>query len=381
MTQRISLIDALRGFSLLGILIANLLIFQYGGVGKDYISDLSWIDWLSYYFTKIFVETSFMPIFSFIFGYSLIKLFESIKKRQQKTRWPLIRRAIGLIILGLLHSTFIWEGDILLFYGMLLFLLLFFLYRKPKTLFIWSGILFVLTIGLSMGENVELYDPEKAAVYVKEEFAVFSSGTYGEVLDFRSNSMPPIAGDELTVAIISFAIIFILPIMFLPMFLLGMGFAKLNLFSAPQSEQKIYRRMSYFIIVGLVLKAISQTNFSYADFLYVIGGPILSIGYIGAFALLYDTQLGRKYSEAFANVGKLSLTNYLMQSVIFTFIFYGYGLGLFGSVGPTIAIIMAIVVYALLVWGSSLYLRHFKRGPVETILRIWTNWRIRDQKI
>ena len=381
MTQRISLIDALRGFSLLGILIANLLVFQYGGVGQEYIADLSWIDSISYYFTKIFVETSFMPIFSFIFGYSLIKLFESIKKRQHKTRWPIIRRAIGLIILGLLHSTFIWEGDILLFYGMLLFILLFFLYRKPKTLFICSGILFVLTIGLSIGENVELYDPEKAAVYVKEEFAVFSSGTYGEVVDFRSNSMPPIPGDELTVAIVSFAIIFILPIMLLPMFLLGMGFAKMNLFSAPQSEQKIYRRMSYFIIVGLVLKAISQTNFSYADFLYVIGGPILSIGYIGAFALLYDTKVGRKYSEAFANVGKLSLTNYLMQSVIFTFIFYGYGFGLFGSVGPTIAIIMAIVVYGLQVWGSSYYLRHFKRGPVETILRIWTNWRIKDQKI
>ena len=70
-----------------------------------------------------------------------------------------------------------------------------------------------------------------------------------------------------------------------------------------------------------------------------------------------------------------------MQSVIFTFIFYGYGFGLFGSVGPTIAIIMAIVVYALQVWGSSLYLRYFKRGPVETILRMWTNWRIKDQKI
>ena len=88
MTQRISLIDALRGFSLLGILIANLLMFQYGSVGREYIEDLSWIDSISYYFTKIFVETSFMPIFSFIFGYSLIKLFESIKRRQHKTRWP-----------------------------------------------------------------------------------------------------------------------------------------------------------------------------------------------------------------------------------------------------------------------------------------------------
>ncbi len=192
MTQRISLIDALRGFSLLGILIANLLIFQYGSVGKEYIENLSWIDSISYYFTKIFVETSFMPIFSFIFGYSLIKLFESIKRRQHKTRWVLIRRAIGLIVLGLLHSMFIWEGDILLFYGGLLFLLLFFLYRKPKTLFIWSGILFVLTIGLSIGENVDLYDPEKAEVYVKEEFAVYSSGTYEEIKDFRLNSEMPI---------------------------------------------------------------------------------------------------------------------------------------------------------------------------------------------
>ena len=381
MTQRISLIDALRGFSLLGILIANLLIFQYGSVGKEYIDDLSWIDSISYYFTKIFVETSFMPIFSFIFGYSLIKLFESIKRRQHKTRWLLIRRAIGLIVLGLLHSTFIWEGDILLFYGGLLFILLFFLYRKPKTLFIWSGILFVLTIGLSISENVELFDPEKAAVYVKEEFAVFSSGTYGEVIDFRLNSEMPIAGDELTAAFFAFVIIIVAPIMYLPLFLLGMAFAKLNLFSAPENEQKIYRRMSYLVIVGLVLKAIGQLDFSYSDFFYAIGGPLLALGYVGLFALLYNTQVGRKYSEAFANVGKLSLTNYLMQSVIFTFIFYGYGLGLFGSVGPTIAIVMALAVYAVQVWLSAFYLRHFKRGPVETMLRIWTNWRIKDRPV
>ncbi len=169
--------------------------------------------------------------------------------------------------------------------------------------------------------------------------------------------------------------------MFLPLFLLGMACAKINLFSAPQDEQKIYRRMSYLVIVGLVLKAIGQLDIGYSDFFFVIGGPLLALGYIGAFALMYDTQVGRKYSEAFANVGKLSLTNYLMQSVIFTFIFYGYGLGLFGSVGPTIGIIMGLAVYALQIWFSAYYLRHFKRGPVETILRIWTNWRIKDRPV
>ena len=132
--KRLTAVDALRGFSLFGILMANLLIFQYGMYKEESLKDLSWIDNVSYYSVKVLIEGSFMPIFAILFGFSLIKMVESIRAKGKKSRWAIIRRAIGLIILGLLHSSFIWEGDILSFYGMIIFCLFIFSIENQKPL-------------------------------------------------------------------------------------------------------------------------------------------------------------------------------------------------------------------------------------------------------
>lgn len=86
--------------------------------------------------------------------------------------------------------------------------------------------------------------------------------------------------------------------------------------------------------------------------------------------------------DRFEAVGRLSLTNYLMQSVICTTIFYGYGLGLFGSVGVFIGAIIALAVYGIQLWLSPLYLKKFSTGPVEYLLRIWTylSWKGQPRK-
>lgn len=105
-TKRISFIDGVRGFSLLGILLANILIFQFGMYGKDELKNLSALDTGALYFVKIFIEGSSMPIFTLLFGYSLIKFIESIRKKKNKSRWTILRRAIGLIAIGWIHSTF-----------------------------------------------------------------------------------------------------------------------------------------------------------------------------------------------------------------------------------------------------------------------------------
>ena len=378
MKQRIELIDSLRGFSLLGILLANLLIFQYGMVGKDYIEDLSTLNTIGYYFTKIFVETSAMPIFTFLFGYSLIKLVESIKRRQTKTRWVIIRRAIGLLVIGLLHSTFIWEGDILLFYGGMTFVLLFFIYRKPKTLFIWAGILFFLLALVSYGPEVELYDPDLLHTYLQEEETILSTGTYSEIYDFRQTSELPFTDEDEGFMI--FIIVFVAPIVYLPMFLVGMASAKLQFFRSPEKEINIYKRMAILVFIGILFKSLALVESNFSGVFATAGGPLLSLGYIGAFALFYHSAAGSKYKQAFAAVGKLSLSNYLLQSCICTFIFYGYGLGLFGTLGITYAMLIGILIYVCQVYFSQLYLRYFSRGPIEMLLRLWTNlsWRKKE---
>ena len=118
--KRIESADAVRGFSLLGIFMANLLIFQFGLSGKDYMEyyDLNSVNEFVFKTVKIIFEGSFLPIFAVLFGFSMDKLFQSMKKKEMKwKRFKLLCRAIGLITLGLLHSHFLWEGDILLAYG------------------------------------------------------------------------------------------------------------------------------------------------------------------------------------------------------------------------------------------------------------------------
>ena len=370
-SKRLTAVDALRGFSLFGILMANLLIFQYGMYGKESLKDLSWIDNVSYYSIKVLIEGSFMPIFTLLFGFSLIKMIESIRAKGKKSRWAIIRRAIGLIILGLLHSSFIWEGDILSFYGMMIFALLIFINRKPKTLIIWASIFFVINCAFMYGEYSST-PAEKAeiAAYNEKQAEVYSEGSYADIMHFRLNAEVPGMEDDLFMLIA----ILISPIVYAPLFLVGMAFAKWRLFENLAAERRIYRWAFVLVPVALTLKIVGQFDHVLKDMALMVGQQILSLGYVFLFMWLFTFVQSSKVMHAFGSVGKLSLTNYLMQSVICTFVFYGYGFGLFGKMGVTVGIMFGLIVYIAQCYVSMMYLKTFKRGPVETPLRIWTNF-------
>lgn len=126
--------------------------------------------------------------------------------------------------------------------------------------------------------------------------------------------------------------------------------------------------MALFVPVGLLLKGIIIFDTPYSLFIYSAGTFVLAIGYIALFAWLfsrYQTQM----NDYFAPIGKLSLTNYLMQSFICTLIFYGYGFGLFGTLGVFVGILLSVIIYGIQLKASQLYLKRFSLGPVETILR------------
>ncbi|MFF5994782.1 DUF418 domain-containing protein [Lysinibacillus sp. KU-BSD001] len=369
---RVKAVDALRGFSLFGILMANLLIFQYGMYGKDMLENLSSLDTVSYYSLKVIIEGSFMPIFTILFGFSLIKMIESIRAKGKKSRWAIIRRGIGLLTLGFLHSFFIWEGDILLFYGMMIFCLLIFINRKPKTLIIWASILFIITCALMYGGDM-LTPGEKAEIkaYNIEQTKVYSEGSYGEIIDFRLNAeIPGMKDDGLYILIM----LFVSPLLYAPLFLTGMAFAKWQLFENVQAKLKVYRLALVLIPLAITLKVIGQFDHVLKDITVIAGQQILALGYVFLFMWIFTIKPTSKVMLAFESVGKLSLTNYLMQSVICTFVFYGYGLGLYGQMGVTLGIAFGLVVYILQCYVSTAYLKRFHRGPVEILLRIWTNF-------
>ncbi|ENQ3106741.1 DUF418 domain-containing protein [Bacillus cereus] len=372
---RVSTVDGIRGFSLLGILLANMLIFQYGIFGKDEINfySLSVTDLGAYKAVKVLIEGSFMPIFTFLFGYSMIKMKESLERKGVKVKRYFVRRFFFLFALGLLHAHFLWEGDILSFYGLMGFFLLLFLNRKKKTLIVWGIILLVLTSLMGYGHMEETAkEKEKMSHYIEKTKKVYGSGSYAEIKDHRLNEDPL----DLPDAFYLFALLF-LPFMSAPLFLFGMYAAKVNWFANPIKERSLYRKGIFiFLPIGLVLKLmpyLAPEN----DWIGVgdmLGKNLLSLGYIFLFAYFYTKLPKWMLRGAFENIGKLSLTNYLMQTVICTSIFYGYGLGQFGKMGMILSVILAIAIYATQAVASHYYLRRFNRGPVETLLRMWTNF-------
>ncbi|PWW36176.1 MULTISPECIES: DUF418 domain-containing protein [Paenibacillus] len=391
--KRIQLIDGLRGFSLAGIVLANMLAFQYGmfGQSKPQLFGIGGVDQAFLSFLQITVVGSFMPIFAFMFGFGMIKLSESLQSRDLRPKCHLARRFLLLFGIGLLHITYLWEGDILSFYGVLGFFLLMFLNRKPKTLLIWAVLLLVGAglLGLPASNPMNPLSIESTHMenYIIQSQDVYGNGNYEEIRDFSNNGDP--FGGDLDVSFALLALV-LAPLMTVPMFLLGMHAARMGTFSDPQAMRHMYlRRASFLIPVGLILKAygVLAPQFGAEGWPGIgiggtLGGMLLALGYIYAFAMLYAGS--RRYSlmRRFEAVGRLSLTNYLMQSVICTTIFYGYGLGLFGRAGVIIGAIIALAVYGTQLWLSPLYLKKFSSGPVEYLLRIWTylSWKGQPRK-
>ena len=370
MNKRLEVIDALRGFSLLGIIIANMLYFQYSSTTKDMIDLNTWWDQGAYYFTKIFVEGSFYPIFGFLFGYGLILFVQALENRNVSVKGPLWRRAIGLVVLGAVHIALVWDGDILLMYGAaLMFIILFFLKRRVKTWIIWAISLSLLAIPFLFVKTifVELLHEETA-----KAIEVLKNGSYLDIVKNRIGF--PTDEFELIFWLIGLLIAFV----FIPILgffavgtfvLFGMAAAKVELLQNVELKKQLLKKCTLLVPVGLLLKASILWDYKAALLMSGLGAYLLAIGYIALFILLFVNVQDSKLMNSFASVGRLSLSNYLLQSIICTTIFYGYGLGLFGKLGVALGVVLAAVIYAVQIFISSVYHKRFKLGPAEWVLR------------
>ncbi|MCQ6563236.1 DUF418 domain-containing protein [Paenibacillus mendelii] len=372
--ERVRIIDAIRGFSLLGILMANMLIFQYGLYGKDKLESFNPSAWdIGFHkLLQIMIEGSFMPIFMFLFGYGLYKMKDSLVSKGLKYKRYLSRRFLMLLLLGVLHGLLLWEGDILAAYGLMGFCLLLFIRRKPRTMLIWGIVLSVLFAGLGYGSQKE---DDKAEIrmkhYIEESIDVMGSGTYMEIQEFRMNADPLDLSGAPVILLILFA-----PVFLAPMFLFGMAAASKQWFHNPRKERSRYSRLTLlFLPAGLTMKtaAVLWSASPWSGVLMIGGGQLLALGYIFLLAFVLPGLSRRSFTiAAFESVGRMSLTNYLMQTVICTTIFYGYGLGLYGRIGVVTGILLSLLIYAVQAVISAWVWRKYQFGPVERLLRMWT---------
>lgn len=391
--ERIETLDVLRGVALFGILTVNMAAFSWpmetmpgqrpGESRLDAIADWS-IGFLA--------EGKFYPLFAFLFGLGTAIQMERAEMHGADFTRCFCRRLLALLGFGLAHALLVWEGDILVWYSLFGFLLLAFRKRKPKTLLLWAAACllipallitlgWMLLAGLSLVPEIaqtiqkELAEaPEAVTQTMEETIRVFALGSYGEIFVER-------LGNVLFMWLVG---LFYGP-SFLAMFLLGLYAGRRRIFHDLEANLGfIHRVLVWGLAIGLpanLIYAVGMATSDLSDLRFVwlisqaivmVGGPAQGFAYAAGITLLLRSDRWKRLAHPFAAAGRMALSQYLLQSLICTTIFYSYGLGLFGLLGPAAGFGLAIGIYAAQLLFSRWWLSRFRFGPLEWLWRTLT---------
>lgn len=409
--QRVVLIDVLRGFAVLGILLVNIAYFAFPVLTAENTMwwEQPWLDGAVVLLVELFCSFKFITLFSILFGIGLALQSERAKAAGRPFAGFYARRLGVLLLIGLLHGTLLWYGDILTVYAVLGFAALLCRNLSPKALLIVAISLFLVPVlGLSgcqaltsgsdspiehwadLGPDIEAGLHESAASeedaaelaakfwafldFLDDEERIYAEGTFWEQVRHRS------------IYFVSFNVkagVTMFGWRCLAMFLLGMFLVRIGVLREPH---RFADRFAGFVRVGLpagigiqalgfLLAWMYPHSLScllfYTTCLYV-GSMGLTLAYLGIIATLCLRTLWLERLAPLAAVGRMALTNYLGHSIVCGLIFYSHGLGLFGQVTHVTTLLIALGIFAAQLIASPIWLRHFHFGPAEWVWRTLT---------
>lgn len=372
--ERISSLDVLRGFSLLGIFLINMMSFESPILYYDPYQWWKDADQTLFKWIQILVQASFYPIFAMMFGYGLILLKTRTVKKGMSFRKISVRRLFVLLIIGIIHAFLIWSGDILINYAIFGLLLLLMLKWSGRLLLMVGGIIFLipnLFFGLILMVS-SILSPNDVTMYsdivsVTKSMETYVSGSYWEITVQRFLDWYMVNGP---------ANIFFLLFSILPLMMIGAGAAKLKwLQKANVEKKKWFIILIISLLIGLFLKSLPvlvDENLAYQYIQQSLGGPILSLAYVSLIILLMTNPFARRLLKPFAAAGRMSLTIYLTQSIVGTLIFYSYGLGLYSKLTLGTSMLLAIIIFVIQVVLAEIWFLKFKYGPFEKVWRYLT---------
>jgi len=381
LSERILFIDILRGMALFGILAANMRAFfapldAYMTIGVLFHSRA---DVLAQFFVDAFIQGKFISIFSFLFGMGFAIQMSRAEARGARFLGFYPRRLLALALFGIVHGILIWSGDVLLTYALSGAILLLFRKRQQKTLLWWAGSLFSIPIvvssvflGLYYSRFRQPWMTPKPPDVAKFHsiIQIYAHGTVRQILAQNWLEWKQGLPGEL------FAICAA------GLFLLGMWVWRAGIVQHLEEHQAVLERVcAWCLSVGLILNIyeaavnallprghVSLWGF-FAGVLWLPGSHILAAGYASGLALIFLHEDKRRWLLPFAAVGRMALTNYLMQSVLCTLFFYHYTTGLYGRIGPAMGFIPTLVLYGAQVVISNWWLARYRFGPMEWLWR------------
>jgi uncharacterized protein len=383
--ERLALVDVLRGAALFGIITANMRGFA--GPLAGYIDHtLMWTDppdRAAQAAVDFFVTGKFITLFAFMFGIGFAIQMDRASARGVTSCAFYVRRLGLLAVFGLAHSMLLWWGDILMPYAVMGFALLLFRKRSQTSVLRWAAVFYaypvvVMTLMLVLhAAGVPLpIPPPTTPEELQRVLAAYGAGSYGAIV--REN-LGALAFNLL-------GLVFFYPRV-LGIFLFGLWVWRQGIIQNLASNAELMRQCQrHGLWVGLVFNGatvavmeVFQPNPMVpsawglvANVTGSVGMPAGSLFYASTLALLWQNPEWRARLEPFGAVGRTALTNYLLQTVVCTTLFYSWGGGLFGTVGPLLALVPTLTIYAAQVALSVWWTRRFAYGPMEWVWRCLT---------
>ena len=384
LTERIEVIDVLRGIAVCGILIGNMQWntgYGFMPPAMDALQPL--LDRVTHYLVHVFVEGKFYSIFSLLFGFGFALQIARADERGDAKASVFKRRLFWLLVIGVIHAA-IWAGDILSVYALMGFLLLLFRRKSDSSLLKWTFwlvatpvifylLILVLFLLFAPPDTASIVDKAQADMYQSAVNVVPNGGFFQIVRDYNRSML---AG-RWAGLIVQMRLPKVLS-----MFLLGLYIYRKGYLQRPSEHQALIKQvMVYGLGFGLVCNVLfawfsrseldlpPSVNGLVGIVMYGVGVPALALGIIALIVTLWQSAAWRKILGVFKPVGRMALTNYLMQTAISLFIFYGWGLGYFGKVGALTATLIALAIFAAQIGISAAWLKYFAYGPMEWIWR------------
>jgi uncharacterized protein len=395
--ERIAPLDVLRGVALLGILLMNIRFFSMIGAAYDNptaYGDLHGANYLVWYATALLADTKFMAIFSMLFGAGMV-LMAQRQEKAGRAPWRVhLRRMFVLLLFGLAHAYLLWAGDILYTYA-LCGLVVFWLRRLRPALQIVLG-LAVLGVGsllpVAFSPYVATWSEEDRRE-LRQSYHPPPEQVEEEVRAYKGNwrqQFEKRRGTAWWLETVEFGVFLFWRAAGL--MLIGMALFRLRVLDASRPAGFYLALITAGVLVGLPVIAwglhTNEASGWDAIYTYFVGmqynywGSLpLALGWVGLVMLVCQSPQLRPMTRPLAAVGRTALSNYLLQTVLCTTIFYGHGLGLFGKVERVGQMRVVVGVWAVQLVVSPLWLRYFRFGPAEWLWRSLTYWRRQPMRL
>ncbi len=423
--ERINSVDVIRGVALMGILAMNIVGFAWPwGVYEIPIldPDATSFDTALWALNHLIFDTKMMSLFSMLFGAGLVLMSDRAEGRQARIRGPYYRRLFWLLVIGLIHSYLIWDGDILVLYASCGFFLYPFRKLSAKTLIILGVALNLLLVPIIVGGGMFIVPYLKATA--KKVDAMRKEGKkpstlqetlngvweemkkaddtsreefLKEVLAYRA-SYPQIVRHRASDLFWAQTLGFVMGTSWFAggRMLLGMGLMKLGVFSAALSRRTYLWMACLGYGIGIPLLAFDifheiQNHFFLGHRLSHTMGcwPLLTLygsvpvvfGHIGAVMLICQSGALTWLTRRLAAAGRMALSNYLFDSIVCTTLFYGYGFDLFGAIHRPLLYVIVLTIWSLQLLVSPIWLEFFRFGPAEWLWRSLTYGKLQPIRV